>query len=85
MRYRIVIKASAAKVLEKLPENITARIERRIDALADDPRPSGVVKMHGDSNLWCIRVGDYRVVYEIHDQQILVLVLSIGNRKDIYR
>lgn len=53
-------------------------------AMAANPRPSGVVKMQGADNLWRIRVGDYRVVYEIHDARVLILVLNIGHRKDIY-
>ena len=83
--YRIVLKAAAAKALERLPHDVTARLERCIDALASDPRPPGVVKMQGDDNLWRVRVGPYRIMHEIHDQRLLVLVLKIGHRKDIYR
>lgn len=53
--------------------------------LADDPRPTGVVKLAGDDNLWRIRIGNYRVVYEIYDDQLIVLVLRVAHRKDIYR
>jgi mRNA interferase RelE/StbE len=83
--YRVVLKAAAAKALEKLPADVTERIERCIDALALNPKPPGVVKMQGDANLWRIRVGDYRIVYEIHDATILILVLNIVHRRDIYR
>ncbi len=85
MAYRIVLKATAAQALERLSHEVTARLERCIDTLASDPRPPGVVKMRGDDNLWRLRVGQYRIVYEIHDAQMLVLVLRIGHRKDVYR
>ena len=53
--------------------------------LAHDPRPTGVVKLAGDENLWRIRIGNYRVVYEIHDDRLMVLVLRVAHRKDVYR
>jgi mRNA interferase RelE/StbE len=56
-----------------------------VEALADDPRPQGAVKISGDDNLWRVRVGDYRVVYEIHDDRLIVLVLRVAHRKDVYR
>ena len=85
MAYRIVLKATAAQALEGLSHDVTARLERCIDTLASDPRPPGVVKMHGGDNLWRVRVGQHRIVYEIHDQRLLVLILKIGHRKDVYR
>ncbi len=50
-----------------------------------NPRPPGVVKLEGDENLWRIRIGDYRVIYEIHDDRLVVVVLRVANRKDAYR
>ncbi len=61
------------------------RIAAAIDRLAVDPRPSGVRKLTGADNLWRIRVGDYRIVYEIEDDRLVVLIVRIGHRRDIYR
>lgn len=84
MRYRIEFTSSARKQFKALPAQVLPRIDRAILALRDDPRPPGVVKMQGFEKLWRIRVGDYRVVYEIRDQILLVLVVRLGHRKDVY-
>ncbi|WP_437228007.1 type II toxin-antitoxin system RelE family toxin [Planctomicrobium sp. SH661] len=84
-RYSIELTASADKALQALPVTIQKRIVRAIEPLSDDPRPPGVVKIAGDDNAWRIRVGDYRIVYEIHNSRLLVLVIRIGHRRDIYR
>lgn len=83
--YAIYFKPSADKQLAKLPQDVQRRIVAAVDDLANDPRPAGVVKIAGDDNLWRIRVGDYRVVYEIHDDRLLVLVIRVAHRKDVYR
>jgi len=54
-------------------------------APASNPRPAGVVKLAGDDNLWRIRIGDYRVICEVHGDCLVVLVLRVANRKDVYR
>jgi mRNA interferase RelE/StbE len=56
-----------------------------MEELRTNPRPPGVVKLAGDDNLWRIRIGDYRVVYEIHDNRLIVLVLRVAHRKDVSR
>ena len=84
-RYRIDFKPSAEKSLTKLPTGLQKRIVRAVELLAENPRPHGVVKMEGDENLWRIRVGDFRVVYEIHDSVLLVMVLRVGHRREVYR
>ncbi len=58
---------------------------RAIDGLAIDPRPSGVVKLSGEENLYRVRAGDYRIVYSIQDAALLVLIVKVGDRKDVYR
>jgi mRNA-degrading endonuclease RelE of RelBE toxin-antitoxin system len=50
-----------------------------------DPRPAGAEKMKGEENAWRVRVGDYRIIYEIHDAVLLVMVFAVGNRKEVYR
>ena len=84
-RYRIELKPSAAKSLARLPVDLQKRIVRAVETLAGDPRPHGVVKMAGDDNLWRVRVGDFRIVYEIHADVLLVLVLRIGHRREVSR
>jgi mRNA interferase RelE/StbE len=71
--------------VELLPRSIQIRLVRAVYALADDPRPAGCKKLVGDKNLWRVRVGDYRILYEIHDKRLLVLVVRVAHRKDVYR
>ncbi len=83
MTYRISFQPRASRELEKLPNAARERIACAIDALESNPRPHGCKKLVG-MNAWRIRVGDYRVVYQIHDGRLLVLVVRIGHRRDIY-
>jgi len=83
--YRIEFKPSAAKEFSQLPKNIQKRIAAKVNTLADNPRPRGVEKLEGRENRYRIRVGDYRVIYEIHDEVLLVLVVRIGHRREVYR
>ncbi len=82
--YSILITRSAAKELERVPTKDRERIVRRIGALADDPRPTGAEKLSGDDK-YRIRQGDYRILYEIEDQLLVVTVVRIGNRREVYR
>jgi len=85
MKYRIQIRPQALKALKKIDEPDQSRIMRRIDSLASDPRPEGVKKLQGEDDFYRIRVGDYRVVYQIEDDVLLVLVARVAHRKDVYR
>ncbi len=85
MAYRIEFKPSAAKEFSQLPKNIQKRIAAKVNTLADNPRPRGVEKLEGRENRYRIRVGDYRVIYEIHNEVLLVLVVRIGHRREVYR
>jgi len=60
-------------------------VARKIDALADNPRPSGAEKLKGAKDLWRIRSGNYRIIYTIQDEALLVLVIRIGHRREVYR
>jgi len=85
MAYQVLLQPRARRDIEKLPNTVRERIAVAIDGLSDNPRRSGVKKLQGDENLWRIRVGAYRIVYEIHDERLTVLVIRIGDRNDIYR
>jgi mRNA interferase RelE/StbE len=85
MRYEIIIKPSAEKSMDKIPLPLRRRIVDALEELRNHPRPAGAVKLAGDENLWRIRVGNYRIVYEIHDGRLVILVLRVAHRKDVYR
>ncbi len=83
MSYQVTIRRSALKALRKINEPYYGAIKEAIYELALDPRPLGYVKLKGRSG-YRIRVGTYRVIYEIIEQELLVDVISLGHRKDIY-
>ena len=85
MSYRIDFKRSAAKTLRKIPQADRKRIADKIDSLSENPPNPETTKMKGSNPFHKIRVGVYRIVYEIHDDVLLILVVKIGHRKDIYR
>lgn len=85
MAYEVRLKPSAERTLRKLPAQIRARIGSRLDALAGNPRPSGCDKLGGVDDLYRVRVGEYRIVYQVSDPVLLVLVVTIGHRGDVYR
>lgn len=84
-RYKVQFRRSAEKSLEKLDPRSRARILRGIVALADDPRPPGVKALSGQEALWRIRIGDFRVVYQVRDDELLVLVVRVAHRREVYR
>ena len=84
--YRVLIKPSAAKEIEAVDQKRDRqRIVARILALADEPRPPGSEKLAGETDRYRIRVGRFRVVYSIADEELLVLVVRVAHRKDVYR
>ncbi len=84
-RYKLRIKKSAAKELEAISrKSDRKRIVSRIEALADNPRPDGCKKLSG-SERYRIRQGPYRIVYAIEDEQLIVYIIKIGDRKSVYR
>jgi len=85
MAYQVLLSPRARRDLEKLPHVVAERVARAIDGLATNPRPAGAKKMQGDENLWRIRLGAYRVVYEIHDGRLIVLIVRVADRKDVCR
>ncbi len=85
MSYIIVISKSVQKQIDDLPNDVIERVLEKIQNLADEPRPDGVIKLKGSDNEYRIRVGDYRVRYEIDDGSQLVQLLQCKHRKDIYK
>jgi len=85
MTYRIQIAPAAARQVRKLDAAARRRVQAGIELLADHPRPSGAKTLVGGGGEWRVRTGDYRIVYEIHDDVLLVLVLAVGHRRDIYQ
>lgn len=84
MVYKLILKPNAEKQYAKLPKDIQKRLFAAFLALADNPRPPGVIKLQGNADYYRVRVGDYRIVYSIIDQELKILVLSLGHRRDIY-
>ena len=82
--YRVVLKRSAAKELEAVPLRDRKRLVARIALLAADPRPHGVEKLGGQDR-YRVRQGDYRIVYEIEDEVLTVIVVKISHRREVYR
>jgi mRNA interferase RelE/StbE len=68
-----------------LPRAVQATLQPEIDGLASEPRPHGVEKMSGEENAYRVRVGDYRIIYEIHDAFLIVVVIRGGHRREVYR
>ena len=83
--YHIEFSTAAERQLRKLDPQARRRIQAAVELLADDPRPSSAKKLVGGDGEWRVRTGDYRIVYEIHDQVLLVLVVAVGHRRGIYR
>ena len=83
--FTIEIKPSAGKELDALDDALFARVDRKILALAQNPRPPGCKKLRGYKNLWRIRVGEWRVLYTLDDAAQLISVTRIAHRREVYR
>ena len=84
MKYTVVVPKPVQKQLENLIPTERAKVISVLKLIAEDPRPSGVKKLKGYEKTYRVRVGDYRVIYEIKDRELVVLVLSVSHRKDSY-
>ena len=85
MPHRIEYRPEALRNLKKLDATMLRRILSRIEELANDPRPHGVETLTGPERLYRVRVGDYSIVYTIRDPALLVLVVRVGHRREVYR
>jgi mRNA interferase RelE/StbE len=82
--YRVSLAPSAARELRKFDPDVRRRIQAALDLLATEPRPPAATRLVGGSGEWRVRTGDYRIVYEINDDQLLVLVLRMAHRREVY-
>ena len=86
MTYRIELHREARKTLEALPEKVRRLVAKKIDQLAHDPRPQGCKVVRGArAEYHRVRSGDYRVVYQVEDDVLRVLVIKVGHRRNVYR
>lgn len=85
MAYTISIDPAALREMKKLPAKVRQEVANAIDSLATDPRPSGSRKLSTSKNSYRIRVGDYRILYRIADRELSIIVVKVGDRKDVYR
>lgn len=83
--YPVTILPSALRQLGQLPRPDQKRIKKRIDHLATDPRPPGAKKLKGTEDLVRLRSGNYRIIYSVEDDRLVVLVIRLGHRRDVYR
>ena len=82
--YSVFLTRPARKDLDKLDKQIINRLAPEIDALSSDPRPAGCLKVKGEENLWRIRVGDWRIGYEIDDAAREITIIRVGHRREFY-
>ena len=85
MTYRVEVAPAALRQLRKLDPPARRRVQAAIELLSDEPRPGGAKKLAGGDGEWRVRTGDYRIVYGIRDSVLLILVVAVGHRRDIYR
>jgi mRNA interferase RelE/StbE len=84
-KYELRFSRAAIKEADKLPSNVAERIAPAIDALADNPRPIGCQKLQGEDDLWRIRVGDYRVIYQVDARSRILYIRRVRHRREAYR
>jgi mRNA interferase RelE/StbE len=82
--YRLTFKKSVTKDFRSIPKNDVPRILKRIEALADDPRPVGSEKLSGQER-FRVRQGMYRIIYEIQNEELMIIVVKVGHRREVYR
>ncbi|HUC96043.1 MAG TPA: type II toxin-antitoxin system RelE/ParE family toxin [Candidatus Saccharimonadales bacterium] len=83
--YKILYKKSVEKDLRKLPKSVLKPIVKKIQALSKNPKPNGSAKLHGATNLYRIRHTDYRIIYSLDGDELVIFVIKIAHRKEVYR
>ena len=84
MVYRVLVEDGAARAIKKLPKAVQRQVVPKLEALAFNPRPPGCQKLKGAEDLYRVRSGDYRIVYRVRDGVLLVLVVSVSDRGQVY-
>jgi mRNA interferase RelE/StbE len=85
MRYTVEFTASAAREFRALDRQAQRRISTKVAELAEDPFPPGVRKLQGEEDHWRLRVGDYRIIYRVEKQRLVIVIVRIGHRREVYR
>jgi mRNA interferase RelE/StbE len=85
MTYTVRMDARTRKIIDRLPGDVHGRVMRKLDALEENPRLCGVEKLAGPEDLYRVRVGNWRIVYAIRDHELVVIVIRIGHRREVYR
>jgi len=85
MKYSVEFRPAVLKSIKRLPLKDLRRIKKKIDELAADLPNPAVTKMKGNNSFHKIRSGDYRIIYEIHDERLVILVVKVGHRRDVYK
>jgi len=84
-RYTVIVERQAEKTLRRLPKEVLSRVDRLLMSLAEEPRPAGCKKLRGYENLYRLRAGDWRLIYAIEDDQLVVLIIEVAPRGEAYR
>jgi mRNA interferase RelE/StbE len=84
MTHSVEFAPLARRQMKRLPREIQMRIIERVEELASNPRPAGVKKLVSEDNLYRVRVGEYRAVYQIRDRELVVLIVKVGHRREVY-
>ena len=84
MAYTLEFEKAAIRSLKKLTPQVAEQVEQDIRQLCQQPRPPGCIKLKGNPNLWRVRSGSYRIIYQIQDSRLIVLIVDVGHRSDIY-
>ena len=85
MTYRLVLHRAAVAEISALPGPVKTRVKKAIDCLAEQPLPHGISRLKGSANTYRLRIGQYRILYEVHATEIVVYVLGVAHRKEAYR
>ena len=83
--YRIEVSATAEKQIRKLDRSDQIRVLRAIQALSKEPRPPGTRKLRGYADVFRVRIGVYRIIYSLEQDRLLIIILKVGHRRDVYR
>lgn len=85
MSYTVIFNNHAARSFRKLSRDIQQRMKPIINALAKDPRPTGAEKIKGEDDIFRVRVGNYRILYEVRDKELIICIIEAGHRREVYR